>query len=103
MRKRNFEIEYSDRIGDKFSFLADTVNDEEEFNEISELISTELAKLGDKCHKILRMFYFERQKMEDIALAMNFSNVDSAKTQKYKCFERLRSAIRARYPNVINR
>ena len=101
LRVRNFEVEYSDKINDRFSFIADDHQEAETADEISEYIRNELGKLGEKCYKILKMFYFEKLKMEDIARAMNFSNVDSAKTQKYKCFEKLRTAIKENFPKVI--
>lgn len=50
-----------------------------------------LASLGDKCADILQRFYFKKQSMEEIAENLGYRNVDTAKTQKYKCLERARA------------
>ena len=50
-----------------------------------------LASLGNKCTDILKMFYYKKMSMEEIAKALDYRNVDTAKTQKYKCLERARA------------
>ncbi len=54
------------------------------------LIDSSLKKLGEPCQAILKYFYVERLSMQEIALKMNYTNMDNAKTQKYKCLQRLK-------------
>lgn len=52
------------------------------------LLEKIVASLPTKCQAILERFYFKKQNMKAIAEALNFSSVNSAKTQKYKCMEK---------------
>ncbi len=47
-----------------------------------------LQALGDKCKRILQLFYYQKKSMDEIASTMGFKNTNTAKTQKYKCIER---------------
>ena len=49
-----------------------------------------LDQLGKKCSDILQLFYYRKKSMEEIAHQLEYRNVDTAKTQKYKCMERAR-------------
>ncbi|MGB0429713.1 MAG: RNA polymerase sigma factor [Bacteroidia bacterium] len=53
-----------------------------------EIVDQVLANLGEKCVDILRRFYHSRESMSVIADALGYNNVNTAKTQKYKCLER---------------
>lgn len=46
-----------------------------------------LNALGGKCLEILKLFYYEKFSMEQIAEKLGYKNVDTVKTQKYKCIE----------------
>ncbi len=50
-------------------------------------METVLMRISDRCREILQRFYFKSETMADIATAMGFMSVNSAKTQKYKCME----------------
>ena len=73
-------LEYEDDI-------AAQIEKEEKIQLIEEVI----RKLGEKCRKILEMFYFKSLSMENIAKKVGFKTVKSAKVQKYKCMENARS------------
>ena len=47
-----------------------------------------IKKLSNKCQLIFERFYYKNESMKNIANALGFSSVNSAKTQKYKCMER---------------
>lgn len=49
--------------------------------------------LGEKCRDILRMFYFEKMQMEQIALQLNYANAQTAKNLKGRCFKELKSIV----------
>lgn len=57
-----------------------------------------LTRMGGQCRKLLLLFYYFRKSMEEIALELNYTNADNAKTQKYKCIQRLRTT----YSNLVN-
>ena len=64
-----------------------------------EIIQVELDRLkisGPQCYELLMNFYFKKKTMEEIAKIMNYTNADNAKTQNYKCKERLKKSVLAR-------
>lgn len=77
--------------------------DDEEFvdvgGEISEHLQKEanidkmnqsLESLGEPCRTLLKDFYVYRLSMDDISEKFGYTNADNAKTQKYKCLQRLK-------------
>ena len=67
-----------------------TVSDddlEDEKNRVA--LNLALARLGDQCRALLRLFYFERKSMEEIARETGIAP-SSARNQKYRCMEKLR-------------
>jgi DNA-directed RNA polymerase specialized sigma24 family protein len=48
-----------------------------------------LGRLGERCRKILYLFYYHKEPMEKIAVEMELTP-DSAKNQKYRCLNQLR-------------
>lgn len=49
-----------------------------------------LAQLGEPCQTILRDFYIKNKSMNEICDKFGYTNTDNAKTQKYKCLQRLK-------------
>lgn len=49
-----------------------------------------LQLLGEPCQSILRDFYIQNKSMQDICDKFGYTNTDNAKTQKYKCLQRLK-------------
>ncbi|MDC6366119.1 MULTISPECIES: RNA polymerase sigma factor [Flavobacteriaceae] len=49
-----------------------------------------LSQLGNNCQKLLKLFYFERRSMEEIATVMGMAP-NSARNQKYRCMKKLRT------------
>ncbi len=58
-------------------------------NEEIHLAYTSMAQLGEKCRRILQLFYFHQRSMEEIAAEMDLT-AESAKNQKYRCLKQLR-------------
>lgn len=50
-----------------------------------------MGRLGERCRKILYLFYYHRESMEKIAAEMGLT-ADSAKNQKYRCLNQLRES-----------
>lgn len=49
-----------------------------------------LDQLGSPCKELLRAFYIDDKSMQEIAAAFSYTNAENAKTQKYKCLNRLK-------------
>lgn len=78
-------------------------SDDEDFVDVSEEIAEHLQKeaniekmneglenLGEPCRTLLKDFYVYRLSMDDISEKFGYTNADNAKTQKYKCLQRLK-------------
>ncbi len=85
LRKRNKtqELEWSDTLIISEQDLGYDQTKEERFTQLEQVISS----LSAKCQEIFERFYFKKESMEELARALGFSSVNSAKTQKYKCME----------------
>lgn len=83
------ETELNESIPD----IADDMDQNDVFDERLLMIRKALNSLGEKCQKIIRMFYLEGATMDDIADKLGYTNSDNAKNQKYKCFKQLRSKL----------
>jgi RNA polymerase sigma factor (sigma-70 family) len=49
-----------------------------------------LEGLGEPCKTIIQDFYIHNLSMQDICEKFGYTNADNAKTQKYKCLQRLK-------------
>ena len=52
-----------------------------------------LNNLSEKCQQILRLYYVEEKSMQAIALQMGFSNANTAKTSKSRCYKKWRDGV----------
>jgi RNA polymerase sigma factor (sigma-70 family) len=50
--------------------------------------STAFNQLGEKCRKLLILFYFKQKTFKEIARSLDFSDERVAKNQKYRCLEK---------------
>lgn len=55
-----------------------------------EQLDTALDQLGEPCRSLLKAFYHQDKSMQEIAADFGYTNPENAKTQKYKCLNRLR-------------
>ena len=55
-------------------------------------LETALATLGDKCRRLLRLFYYEKLSLRRIAELMTYTE-QTAKNNKYRCVQRLRAKM----------
>ena len=49
-----------------------------------------LQFLGEPCKTIIEDYYLQNKSMQDICDKFGYTNADNAKTQKYKCLQRLK-------------
>lgn len=90
LKQRNEDLSLDEIL---ISELVDTGKEE---NEKLNILMSEMNKMSDLCTSILRYYYFNGYSMEDIAVEFNYKSVDSAKTQKYKCLQKLKNAIKSK-------
>lgn len=64
--------------------------------ENEKIIQKAVREMGEPCHTILLKQYWENKSGEEIATEMNYKNTDTAKTQKYKCIQKLKSDLRGK-------
>lgn len=53
-------------------------------------MNSSLALLGEPCKTLIQDFYVNKRSMDEIAEKFGYTNADNAKTQKYKCLQRLK-------------
>jgi len=81
---------------DSITDLEDTLVAEEaiEEHEVLEsnlaLMEEALNGLGEPCKSIIHEFYILNKSMTEISEKFGYTNSDNAKTQKYKCLQRLK-------------
>lgn len=74
----------------------DSLFEEEDLQQHQELekkfdqMELALEKMGEPCKTILYDFYILNHSMQDICEKFGYTNTDNAKTQKYKCLQRLK-------------
>jgi RNA polymerase sigma factor (sigma-70 family) len=70
------------------------VDEDMEQHELKDLqfaqMKTALESLGEPCKTIIQDFYIHSLSMQDICEKFGYTNTDNAKTQKYKCLQRLK-------------
>jgi len=92
--------DFTGEIDDVNSFI---LIEKEKENQIKEndrkfiIMENSLKQLGEPCRTILKDFYIERLSMQDIADKMCYTNMENAKTQKYKCLQRLKKIYFSTY------
>lgn len=99
LKKRNKEvrIEYEVRQ-ESVSIESDMERYQEQQSKTSQLANI-LQQLGEKCKHLLQAYYYKKMSMKDIAQAFEYSSVNSAKTQKYKCIERAKKLASNQHPS----
>lgn len=88
--KEDEENEVADVSGD----LNDHVKKEEDILKMNQ----SMALLGEPCNTIINDFYVLKLSMDEIAEKFGYTNSDNAKTQKYKCLQRLKKYFFEKQP-----
>ncbi|MDR7128981.1 RNA polymerase sigma factor (sigma-70 family) [Algoriphagus sp. 4150] len=53
-----------------------------------------LAKLGEKCRKILEFYYYENKSMKEIQQIMEYNHPDVVKSHKSRCMKALKESFK---------
>ncbi len=62
--------------------------------DIYEDVSNAINSLGDPCKQLLECFYYKKLSWDEISDSLGYSNAASARNQKYKCLERIKSNVK---------
>jgi RNA polymerase sigma factor (sigma-70 family) len=80
------EDDDNDKLGAYEEDLGIHLEKEEQFT----LLGKSMDQLGEPCKSLLHAFYVDGKNMQDIATQFHYTNAENAKTQKYKCLNRLK-------------
>lgn len=75
---------------DQVISIEEDIKEHEQANIRFKTMENALAKIGEPCKGLLEAFYINKKQMQEIAVLFNYTNADNAKTQKYKCLNRLK-------------
>lgn len=91
LQKRKQHQKFIDENKNLFEEIDYILNDDRPkgFEKISRIIES----LGKSCKELLERYYYFNESWEDIALEVGYSSAASARNQKYKCLERIRSRL----------
>ncbi len=59
------------------------------------ILGEELSHTPEPCNTIIRLYYYDKLSMEDIATAVNFKNATTAKSKKSQCMKSLTERVKA--------
>lgn len=74
----------------EFIPVEDDLEHHEEKDRQFELMEYALKQLGEPCKTIIEDYYIQNRSMQEISEKFGYTNADNAKTQKYKCLQRLK-------------
>lgn len=74
----------------KFVDVSEEINEHLQKEEALLKMTKSLSELGEPCKTIITDFYIQHLSMDEISEKFGYTNSDNAKTQKYKCLQRLK-------------
>ncbi|WP_316789476.1 sigma-70 family RNA polymerase sigma factor [Pedobacter frigoris] len=92
LKKLSQQSRKTSNIADFEDIIAveEEVEQHEEKDRQFEKMQSALVHLGEPCKTIIQDFYINNLSMQDICEKFGYTNTDNAKTQKYKCLQRLK-------------
>lgn len=60
------------------------------------ILKKAFKNLGEQCRKILTLFYYQEQKLDDIMNTLHYDNKDVLKSQKSRCLSHLKKMMQTR-------
>jgi RNA polymerase sigma factor (sigma-70 family) len=88
-KQQSFSVLY-ENMDEDIHHVEDDVSRFFEFEKNASKLTSSIAQLGEPCKGVIEAFYIHSKSMQDIVELYNYTNTDNAKTQKYKCLNRLR-------------
>ncbi len=74
-------------------FAAEEKTTDEDKNHMIQMLKKGLKELGNPCRSLLEAFYLDEMSMEEISKSFDYKSASVAKTQKYKCIQRLKKIV----------
>jgi len=66
-------------------------------SEKTEVLMNVIDQIGGDCKRLLLMYYYDRLRMDEIALRLDLANANVAKSKKLSCMNKLRKLV-SQYP-----
>ena len=82
---------HGEGLVEHYRFLAEDGGAAEAYEEAKAQTKKMFAMLGDACKELLKLFYFDKRSMSEIAKMMNHKGEGVTRTTKKRCLEKLRS------------
>ncbi len=70
--------------------VEEDIQEHQEIENQFEQMNDAMHQLGEPCQTLLKDFYIKNLSMQEITEKFGYTNSDNAKTQKYKCLQRLK-------------
>ncbi|WP_250433762.1 RNA polymerase sigma factor [Hanstruepera flava] len=86
----------SNQLNENEATITKTIHEDKQF----QLAEQAFSELGERCKKLLLLFYHKRMSFKDIANVMQFSTEKIAKNQKYKCLSKARGIYKNKQQTV---
>ena len=87
-KNKTHEIETEELVSEEIE-IQQLIEKEKKFQLVEEVLNS----IGEKCLKILQLFYYKGFSMKIIARQVDLKSEKVAKNQKYKCLERARQKL----------
>jgi len=98
LKKKYKEVHFDYDIRRDEAIESDIERHQEQQSQLTQLGKI-LQQLGEKCKALLQAYYYKKMSMKEIAQTFEYSSVNSAKTQKYKCIERAKKIATKQLPS----
>jgi RNA polymerase sigma factor (sigma-70 family) len=86
---KRYKIDSDDDNNNVLDNITDTLEELDDLNntriQVMKSVLKEMKLVSSKCYEIMKRFWYMNHSMDQIASGMDFSNADSAKSQKAKC------------------
>jgi RNA polymerase sigma factor (sigma-70 family) len=92
LKRLNAQSKTVRNIEDFYDFIPveDDLERHEEKDRHFTMMESALLQLGEPCKTIIEDYYMQNKSMQEICEKFGYTNADNAKTQKYKCLQRLK-------------
>ena len=93
LRKNGSTFRFKDDQENEVVDVTDEITDHLKKESDIDKMNASLEDLGEPCKTILKDFYVYKLNMDQISEKFGYTNSDNAKTQKYKCLQRLKRSF----------
>ncbi|MCP1386501.1 RNA polymerase sigma factor [Runella salmonicolor] len=93
LRKRGAEAKRNEIYETNREQWDDDINAFISYKEAQKTITALFEKLGEKCRKILTLFYYEDLSMKEILVQTHYENEQVLRNRKYKCLKEMTDLV----------